>query len=538
MPFGDKEEDPPIDVTARTSTSRTLVISEAHPDADETSPPQQNVEHLTPVASPCASSPKRARIEPGKEYNLLIGGSATPSMDDLVFDNYTVVPRSSDALPTTSCSRKPSVVELTGGSSSDTQNEDLNELRQQLQSMNKQTLMIMEQCRKSSEREKLDLQQAQEALVLKEAAVTEATKATSRENFMLELMTEASLEMAGPFLDAAAEDQRVDTRSNFLVNLAMDHGSLFWATPEHTRQIVRALSLFIFLADRRREHLFLIPLTATCSSLPSPSSKPYPAPPPCRRRPIFYPLHKRLQGKTSRKVQKIQNFQSPSSPKKDRRRTTVPRRRSPRRVRGWSCRGVLVLYAEGQERKLLQDDATDLAVVALFFDTDGHRSPLLPLPRLRRPRVVSIFDHHQDAGTEECHEEFACYPEEDIACASTADPAGEPTLSPILLLHALLIYCYPCVAILLCHVSYPPVTYMSEIHLLALPIVCCLPALRVVGEFRVLLISRDVRDILLGGYHMLYLLLEIITFTLLLTTKIVSRGICEPLCESIGTLTC
>jgi hypothetical protein len=62
---------------------------------------------------------------------------------------------------------------------------------------------------------------------------------------------------------------------------------------------------------------------------------------------------------------------------------------------------------------------------------------------------------------------------------------GEPTPSPILLLHALLIYCYPYVAILLCHVSYPPVTYMSEIHLLALPIVCCLPALRVVGEFRV-----------------------------------------------------
>jgi hypothetical protein len=88
---------------------------------------------------------------------------------------------------------------------------------------------------------------------------------------------------------------------------------------------------------------------------------------------------------------------------------------------------------------------------------------------------------------------------------------GEPTPSPILHLHALLIYCYPYVAILLCHVSYPPVTYMSEIHLLALPIVCCLPALRVVGEFRVLLISRDVRDILLGGYHMLYLLLEIIT---------------------------
>ena len=39
---------------------------------------------------------------------------------------------------------------------------------------------------------------------------------------------------AGPFLDAEAEDQRVDTRSNFLVNLGLDHGVLFWATPERT----------------------------------------------------------------------------------------------------------------------------------------------------------------------------------------------------------------------------------------------------------------------------------------------------------------
>ena len=77
------------------------------------------------------------------------------------------------------------------------------------------------------------------------------------------------------------------------------------------------------------------------------------------------------------------------------------------------------------------------------------------------------------------------HPQEDRVGASTSDLTGEPTPSPILLLHALLIYCYPYVAILLCHVSYPPVTYISEIHLLALHIVCCLPALRVVGEFRV-----------------------------------------------------
>jgi hypothetical protein len=41
------------------------------------------------------------------------------------------------------------------------------------------------------------------------------------------------------FLDAAAEEERVNTRTNLLVNLSLDHGSLFWATPERTRQIVR-----------------------------------------------------------------------------------------------------------------------------------------------------------------------------------------------------------------------------------------------------------------------------------------------------------
>ncbi|KAK1665982.1 hypothetical protein QYE76_054141 [Lolium multiflorum] len=45
----DEEEDAPIDETARTSTSRTLVVSEARPDGDETSPPPQNPEHPTPA---------------------------------------------------------------------------------------------------------------------------------------------------------------------------------------------------------------------------------------------------------------------------------------------------------------------------------------------------------------------------------------------------------------------------------------------------------------------------------------------------------
>ena len=80
---GDEDENPPIDATARTSTSRTLVVSEAQPDGDETSPPQQDIEHPTPIASPRAPSPKRARVELAKEPTLPIDSSTTPSMDDV-----------------------------------------------------------------------------------------------------------------------------------------------------------------------------------------------------------------------------------------------------------------------------------------------------------------------------------------------------------------------------------------------------------------------------------------------------------------------
>ncbi|KAK1648690.1 hypothetical protein QYE76_066495 [Lolium multiflorum] len=97
----------------------------------------------------------------------------------------------------------------------------------------------MEQSRKSSEREKIALQQAQDAISEKDSAIAEAAAATSRENFMLQLLTDASLDMAGSFLDATTEDERVEARSNALLRLANDHGSNFWGTPERTRQIVR-----------------------------------------------------------------------------------------------------------------------------------------------------------------------------------------------------------------------------------------------------------------------------------------------------------
>jgi hypothetical protein len=79
----DEDEIQPVDATARTSTSRTLVISEAHPDGDESSPPPQDAKHPTPVASPRASSPKRARTELSTDPVLVANTSATPSLDDV-----------------------------------------------------------------------------------------------------------------------------------------------------------------------------------------------------------------------------------------------------------------------------------------------------------------------------------------------------------------------------------------------------------------------------------------------------------------------
>ena len=99
----------------------------------------------------------------------------------LTFDNYTPNPRPSDVFPTSFHSKKmPVDSEFGGDSSSKDSAQDLKELRQQLQYAKKQTLVMMEQSRKASEREKSALQQAQEAIAAKEAAVSEAVKATTR----------------------------------------------------------------------------------------------------------------------------------------------------------------------------------------------------------------------------------------------------------------------------------------------------------------------------------------------------------------------
>ncbi|KAK1681533.1 hypothetical protein QYE76_042381 [Lolium multiflorum] len=114
----------------------------------------------------------------------------------LIFDNYTSTPGPSEVFPPSRSKKTPVAVEFIEDSSSKDSTQDLEELRQQLQSTKKQSLMLMEQSRKSSEREKVALQQAQDAIIEKDAAVAEAAAATSRENFMLQLLTDASLDMA------------------------------------------------------------------------------------------------------------------------------------------------------------------------------------------------------------------------------------------------------------------------------------------------------------------------------------------------------
>jgi hypothetical protein len=66
--------------------------------------------------------------------------------------------------------------------------------------MKKQVVTVLAQYRKSSDREQAALHQAQEALELKESATANASRATQRESYMLDLMTDASQDMAGMLL--------------------------------------------------------------------------------------------------------------------------------------------------------------------------------------------------------------------------------------------------------------------------------------------------------------------------------------------------
>jgi hypothetical protein len=116
----------------------------------------------------------------------------------LIFDNYTSTPHPSDAFPASSYSKKtPDAEGLAKDFSGTGPSRDFEDLCQQLQSMKKQVLLVMEQSRKATEREQVARRQAQEAMAAKEAAIAEANQATSRENSMLQLMNDSSSDMTG-----------------------------------------------------------------------------------------------------------------------------------------------------------------------------------------------------------------------------------------------------------------------------------------------------------------------------------------------------
>jgi hypothetical protein len=132
--------------------------------------------------------------------------------------------------------------------------------------MKKQAVIVMDQFRKSLEREQAALRQAQEAFDLKEFVTANALRAAERESYMLYLMTDASQDMAGillvscrsfyflrvpshdalfssllvgSFMDAAAEEERVNARVDILLQLAHQNGADFWADEDRTRHIVQ-----------------------------------------------------------------------------------------------------------------------------------------------------------------------------------------------------------------------------------------------------------------------------------------------------------
>jgi hypothetical protein len=115
----------------------------------------------------------------------------------LIFENYTGI-GCSDTSPAASHSAKiPENASLDVSSCPDLMNKDMADLRQQLQSMKKQTMTALEQARKSADREQSALRQAQESLELEKTATSNTARSAQRENYMLDLMTDASQDMAG-----------------------------------------------------------------------------------------------------------------------------------------------------------------------------------------------------------------------------------------------------------------------------------------------------------------------------------------------------
>jgi hypothetical protein len=141
----------------------------------------------------------------------------------------------------------------------------MQDLRQQVQLLKRQTMTVLDQARKLSDREQASLLRTQESLNLEKASTSKAARSVERENYMLDLMTDASQVMdgalrfflqtrlifpvicllycsfflvIGSFVDIAAEEQRVNLRVRGLLRLATEANVDFWADETRCHRIV------------------------------------------------------------------------------------------------------------------------------------------------------------------------------------------------------------------------------------------------------------------------------------------------------------
>ena len=77
--------------------------------------------------------------------------------------------------------------------------KDLEELRQQIQSLKKQATTALERAKRSSENEQAALLRAHESAKLEQSATLEVARASEREDYVIEIMASAGRDMACTF---------------------------------------------------------------------------------------------------------------------------------------------------------------------------------------------------------------------------------------------------------------------------------------------------------------------------------------------------
>jgi hypothetical protein len=93
----------------------------------------------------------------------------------LIFDNYTGAGPSNVSHATSHSARLPDNVSLDVSSCPDSIHQEIADMRQDLQAMKKRVVTVLDQFRKSSDREQATIRQAQKALEMKESATANTT---------------------------------------------------------------------------------------------------------------------------------------------------------------------------------------------------------------------------------------------------------------------------------------------------------------------------------------------------------------------------